>query len=118
MRYIRDNRIPLEVCPTSNLYTRKYSTTLKDHPIRPFFDFGIFVTVNTDDPTLFGVNLYEEYERLLEAEVFSLEEILQIIRNGMYATFLSDKEKDKLWAEAEKFIKASPYAQSLPKISG
>ncbi len=118
MRHIRDRRIPLEICPTSNLYTRKYATTLKDHPIRPFFDFGIFVTVNTDDPTLFGVSLYEEYERLIDAEVFSLPEIVQIIRNGIFATFLSEAEKKNLWAEGQKYIKGSPYAELLSEISG
>jgi adenosine deaminase len=118
MRHIRDHQIPLEICPTSNLYTRKYATTLKDHPIRPFFDFGIFVTVNTDDPTLFGVSLFEEYERLIEAEVFTLPEVVQIIRNGVFATFLSEAEKKKLWSEALKYIKGSPYAELLSEISG
>ncbi len=118
MRYLRDHQIPLEICPTSNLYTRKYSTTLKDHPIRAFFDFGIYVTVNTDDPTLFGVSLYEEYERLIEAEVFSLEEVVRIIRNGVFATFLPEAEKKKLWGEGLKYIKSSPYGELLSSISG
>ena len=118
MRHLRDRQVPLEICPTSNLYTRKYATTLKDHPIRPFFDFGIYVTVNTDDPTLFGVNLYQEYERLIEAEVFSLQEVVQILRNGIFATFLSENEKEKLWSEALSYIKKSPYAKLLSDISG
>ncbi|HUX22675.1 MAG TPA: adenosine deaminase [Spirochaetia bacterium] len=104
MDYLRDRRIPLEVCPTSNLFTRKYATTLKDHPIRAFYDHGMDVTVNTDDPTLFGVDLIDEYMKLYISEIFSAEEIFELIKNGIYATFLPKKQQDLIWQSAESRI--------------
>jgi adenosine deaminase len=104
MDYLRDHRIPLEVCPTSNLFTRKFFHTLQDHPVKPFFDHGIFVTINTDDPSIFGKELVEEYMSLIDAEIFSINEVLTLIKNNLYATFLPEDRKNSLWTEAEKSI--------------
>ncbi|HUX22653.1 MAG TPA: adenosine deaminase [Spirochaetia bacterium] len=101
MDFLRDSQIPLEVCPTSNLFTRKYATSLKDHPIRAFFDHGMNVTVNTDDPTLFDVDLIDEYMKLYTNEIFSADEILQLVKNGIFATFMPQPEKDALWSSVE-----------------
>ena len=115
MDRLKERRIPLEICPTSNLFTRKYASSLSDHPIRAFFDHGMYVTINTDDPTLFGVELNEEYTRLNEAGVFALSEIVQIIKNGVFATFLSDQRKLELWSELESAITSSRYPDTLPR---
>ncbi|MBQ3922189.1 MAG: adenosine deaminase, partial [Spirochaetales bacterium] len=64
VKYLADNKIPLEICPTSNVFTKKYVQKIEDHPIRPFFDKGVIVTVNTDDPTFFNVSLLDEYWNL------------------------------------------------------
>jgi len=105
MEYLAEKQIPLELCPTSNLFTRKYATTLKNHPIRAFYDHGMNVTVNTDDPTLFGVDLVDEYMKLYTGDIFSEAEIMQLIKNGIYATFLTDEEKTGLWTRAEKSLR-------------
>lgn len=105
MDYLAEKQIPLEVCPTSNLFTRKYATTLKNHPIRAFFDHGLNVTVNTDDPALFGVDLVDEYMKLYTNDIFSESEIIQLLKNGVFATFLTDPEKESLWSRAEKSVR-------------
>ena len=115
MDHLKERGIPLEICPTSNLFTRKYTTSLQEHPIRAFFDHGMYVTVNTDDPTLFGVELNEEYTGLLEAGIFTLPELLQILKNGVFATFLSDQRKTEIWAEIESTIRASDFADAAPR---
>lgn len=107
MDYLKETQIPLEVCPTSNLFTRKYATSLKNHPIRAFYDHGMNVTVNTDDPTLFGVDLVDEYLSLYTNDIFSQEELFALIKNGIYATFLPKKRQDKLWRAAEAKISAA-----------
>ncbi len=104
MSYLEESQLPLEVCPTSNLFTRKYATSLKDHPIRAFYDHGMNVTVNTDDPTLFGVDLVDEYLKLYINDIFSAEEIFDLIKNGIYATFLPKKDQDAMWRKAEAKI--------------
>jgi adenosine deaminase len=95
--FLADSRIPLEICPTSNVITRKYVARHEDHPIRTFFDRGLFVTVNTDDPILFDIELNEEYERLHTHLNFSIRDMLALIRNNLFATFLTDAEKADYW---------------------
>ncbi|MBN1647070.1 MAG: adenosine deaminase [Spirochaetales bacterium] len=106
MDYLRDTQIPLEVCPTSNLFTKAYATTYKNHPVRKFFDHGMYVTVNSDDPTLFGSDLNDEYIHLLENDIFTFDEIIQLIKNNIYATFLPEKEKDLLWEKVQNYLSA------------
>ena len=101
MTHLAEKQIPLEVCPTSNLYTRKYAKTLKDHPVKIFFGRNMDVTINTDDPTLFSINLIDEYMNLLTENIFTEQEIIQIIKNGVYATFLPDSRKKEIWKNIE-----------------
>ena len=104
MDYLRDNQVPLEICPTSNLFTRKYAKTLKEHPVREFFDRGLMVTINTDDPTLFSVNLLEEYMTLFRHDIFNAEEILKLVKNNIYSTFMDNADKDNLWNKCKSFL--------------
>lgn len=105
MDYLKETQLPLEICPMSNIFTKKYVTSYKDHPIRKFYDRGMFVTVNTDDPTIFGIELIDEYLNLLENDIFSLTEIFDLIKKNLYATFLTIPEKDVMWKKMEKVIK-------------
>ena len=68
--HLAEHRIPLEVCPTSNIATRAVAT-LDEHPIRQMVDAGVLVTVNSDDPPMFGTDLNTEYAvaaRLLDLD--------------------------------------------------
>ena len=104
MDFLAEKQIPLEICPTSNLYTQKYVKILEEHPIRQFYDRGLNVTVNTDDPTLFGIDLVDEYMRLANRDFFKSDEILNMAKNNIYASFLPQKSKDKIWKSAQKII--------------
>ncbi|MCF6334163.1 MAG: adenosine deaminase [Spirochaetales bacterium] len=104
MNYLRETQLPLEICPMSNIFTKKYVSSYKDHPIKEFYDHGIYVTVNTDDPTIFGMELIDEYFNLLDNDIFTLTEVFDLIKNNLYATFLTAPEKDKLWEKMEKVI--------------
>ncbi|MFO7731861.1 MAG: adenosine deaminase [Spirochaetia bacterium] len=92
-----ETQLPLEICPKSNIITGRYVKTYQDHPIRAFFDKGINVTLNTDDPTIFGAELNDEYMNLLTEKVFSFKEVVKLLKNTLYATFLSDQEKNEIW---------------------
>jgi adenosine deaminase len=85
-------RLPLEMCPISNIRTGVVAS-LDKHPIRSFFERGILVTVNTDDPEMFGNTLAQEY-RLLEQELgFSRTQTRQLILNGIEASWMPPDRK-------------------------
>ena len=95
MEYLVKEQIPLEISPTSNVFTKKYVKELKDHPVKKFYDKGILVTLNTDDPTLFNINIIDEYWNLYSEMGFSLDDLKQIVINGFKATFLPKKKKQE-----------------------
>lgn len=92
-----ETQIPLEICPKSNIITGRYVSSYKDHPIRTFFDKGINVTLNTDDPTIFGAELNDEYMNLMTENIFTFKEVVQLLKNTVFATFLPEEEKNRIW---------------------
>ena len=102
VKYLADNKIPLEICPTSNVFTKKYVQKIEEHPIRPFFDRGVIVTVNTDDPTFFNVNLLDEYWNLYSKLNFTLDEFKQIIINAFEVSFMPENDKKAYIEEVNK----------------
>ncbi|QTQ15293.1 adenosine deaminase [Treponema parvum] len=91
--YLKDTQLPLEICPTSNVFTKKVVKKIEDHPIRQLYDKNVLVTVNTDDPVFFKVGLIDEYWNLYSKLNFTMDEIKQLVINGFNSTFLSDAEK-------------------------
>ena len=74
MRWLVENQIQLNVCPTSNVMLDGVPD-LASHPIRVLFDNGVSVTINTDDLMIFGQSVSEEYRNLYQAGVFSAQEL-------------------------------------------
>lgn len=68
--YLAEHQIPLEMCPLSNVRTGVVKS-IEDHPVKRYFERGIIVTINTDDPKMFGNSLAEEYQLLEEKLGFS-----------------------------------------------
>jgi adenosine deaminase len=93
--YLAKEQIPLEVCPISNVRTGVVKS-IDEHPVRRYFERGLVVTINTDDPQMFGNSLAEEY-RVLEARLsFSRKEICTLILQGICASWLSPDKKQLL----------------------
>lgn len=101
MEYLKDKKIPLEICPTSNVFTARYVKKIEQHPIKEFHEKGVVVTLNTDDPLFFNVELLDEYWNLYSKLKFSLDDIKQVIINGFKASFMSDAKKDAYIKEVE-----------------
>ncbi|WP_235427156.1 adenosine deaminase [Cohnella kolymensis] len=101
MEMIREQRIPLELCPTSNIQTRSV-TGWDCYPIREYFEQGILFTVNTDNPGVSGTNITQEYKVLADKFGFSLAEITALILNGVEASFLDGEEKAALRREFDE----------------
>jgi adenosine deaminase len=88
---LRERRIPLEVCPTSN-YRLKVVAPGAAHPIRALVDAGVVCTVNSDDPPMFGTTLTDEYLRLA-GQGFTWAELWALGRNALDAAFLADADR-------------------------
>jgi adenosine deaminase len=82
MRFLANNRVRLNICPTSNVMLGRVPS-LAAHPIRRLFDAGVIVTVNTDDVLVFGHGVSEEFLGLFEAKLFSADELDRIRLAGL-----------------------------------
>jgi adenosine deaminase len=93
--YLAEHEIPIEMCPLSNVRTGLVPA-IEAHPIRRFFQRGIPVTVNTDDPKMFGNSLAEEY-RLLESRLgFTRDEVRALILQAIRVSWLPEEQKGRL----------------------
>jgi aminodeoxyfutalosine deaminase len=98
LAHLATTGIPLEVCPSSNLATRAVPS-LDEHPIRAFRDAGVVVTVNSDDPPMFGTTLNREYE--IAADLLDLDEqgVRELAIAAVDAAFLDESAKAALRAQ-------------------
>ena len=95
LEHLAAQQIPLEMCPTSNVCTGVV-TSMKEHPIRLYDQQGILVTVNTDDPTMFGTTLAQEYGALVDELGFTRGDVRRLTLNAITASWLPDDDKRHL----------------------
>ena len=95
MTYVRDLRIPLEICLTSNVQTRAVPS-FAEHPLRTYFDEGLVVTLNTDNRLVSGTTLTDEYLRAHEHLGFTWDELVRIARMGFESAFLPWGDKVRM----------------------
>jgi adenosine deaminase len=96
-----EKRVPLECCPTSNLATGIVADW-GAHPIPALVRAGVFVTVGSDDPAMFGTTLLKEWEALHHELGLTVEQVLRVGRNTIEATFLPVEEKKALLSEFDR----------------
>lgn len=98
MTLLKERRITLEMCPTSNLHTKSI-TALNQHPIKNYLDFGLAVTLNTDNRTVSNITLSEEFERVTSALAFSETDLRQLYLNAVNGAFISQSMREDLLAK-------------------
>lgn len=86
LRYLARYQVPLELCPMSNVHLRTYET-LDRHPLRKFLDAGCLVTINTDDPGIFGMSLTEVLLQCAITFKLSRQNVKQITLNAFEVAF-------------------------------
>ncbi|WP_419185727.1 adenosine deaminase [Mangrovactinospora gilvigrisea] len=103
LAHLAERQIPLEVCPTSNVATRVVAD-LDRHPIRQLLDAGVLVTVNSDDPPMFGTDLNREYA--VAARLLDLDEagLAGLAKNAVDASFLDAPGKARLRGEIDDYL--------------
>ncbi|WP_329023787.1 adenosine deaminase [Streptomyces sp. NBC_00690] len=105
LAHLAEHRIPLEVCPTSNIATRAV-LDLEQHPIRQMVEAGVLVTVNSDDPPMFGTDLNTEYA--VAARLLDLDEhgVAELAKNAVEASFLDPAGKSRISGEIDAYTTA------------
>ncbi len=98
--HLRDNDIPLEICPTSNLCTRAV-TDIKAHPLPVLLRHGVPVTLSTDDPGMFGTSLNREYELVADTFGLATTELADLARTGIHAAYCDEALRSELLAELD-----------------
>lgn len=109
--FLKERGVTVEACPTSNLRTGVIER-IEDHPIRTFFDQGVSVTVNSDDPTMFGTDMNREYLNLSQKLGFTVPELFQLSVNAVKTSFLPPYDKERLLDEFDRV-----YQRQLPHLS-
>ena len=99
---LAQKQIPLEINVTSNIRTGCCSS-FEEHPVKRYFDSGLMVTINSDDPPMFGSNLLEEYCLVEEQFGFSLEQMRELAANSVEASFLPPERKLALLERVERY---------------
>lgn len=98
MAELLERQVPLELNPTSNVRTGVVGS-FGEHPLRRYFDQGLLVTLNSDDPAFFGSTLEEEYGKAHREHGFSREELKRLAANSFRASFLPETERER-WVRA------------------
>ncbi|MCR5217311.1 adenosine deaminase [Treponema sp.] len=102
LKELAENKICLEVCPTSNVFTNTIVKSFDQHPVKKLYDAGVNVTINTDDPTFFKVSLIDEYWNVYKELGFTLKEIKDLVKNSFRNSFISDSAKKKYCSSVDK----------------
>lgn len=99
---LAENRVPLDVSPTSNLRTRAV-TDIDDHPLPHMLKSGLLVTLNSDDPPMFGTDLLNEY-RTAHRLGLDRPALAELARNGVRSSYLDEPAKRALIAEIDRVL--------------
>jgi len=107
LEHLAERRIPLEVCPTSNVATRAVRD-LDEHPLRQLADAGVVVTINSDDPPMFGTDLNTEYA--IAARLLGLDApgVAALAKNAVEVSYLDGPARARLRAEIDAALDAWP----------
>lgn len=97
---LKERLIPLELNPTSNVRTG-VCPSIAAHPLRQYFDRGLLITLNSDDPAFFGSDLLGEYLLAHTEQGFDRDELRQLAANSFRASFLPEREKQAFLARVE-----------------
>jgi adenosine deaminase len=116
LQYVNDHRIPLEICPTSNVQT-KAVPSLAQHKLPFYMKEGLRVTINTDNRLVSGTNSTRELEVVARQFDLSVEDVVDLVVSGFKSAFLPLADKTRLLEEVFARLRALgiPYAQEISR---
>lgn len=101
---LRDERIPITVCPLSNVALRTAPSDLAQHPLPAMLEHGLLVSVNSDDPAYFGGYVDDNYRAIEAALSLGAAQLATLARNSFASTFATDAEKTSWIAEVDAVL--------------
>ena len=100
---LRTDRIPLTVCPLSNVKLRVFDK-LEEHNLKKLLNLGLMATVNSDDPSYFGGYIGDNFLAVAKALNLEAEHIERLVRNSIDAAFVDDARRDELHKEVDAYL--------------
>ena len=101
---VASERVPLDVCPNSNVLIANKVGSLAEHPFQRMREAGLLATLNTDDPAMTDLDLGKEYRSVAEALDLSFDDMAGVALDGVEACWLDDGDKRRLRTEFEREI--------------
>ncbi|MCE0721663.1 MULTISPECIES: adenosine deaminase [Legionella] len=102
---LQKQQIPLTVCPLSNIKLCVFKT-MNEHPIQKMLNMGLAVTINSDDPAYFSGYIEENYRAVADTFQLTPQELIQLARNSIQASFCTPQRKQQLVSELDAVIKS------------
>ena len=102
---LRERQIPLEGCPGSNV-ALGLIPEFRDYPLQKFLEAGVTLTLNSDDPALFGTSIEREFVKAATEFSLSGEEVAGLCENAVRAAFMPEEEKQLLLAQIQQAVAA------------
>lgn len=103
---ILDRKLPMAVCPLSNLAIAQYAT-IQDHPTHQMMQRGLCISINSDDPPfIYSSNLIDNYAAITEAFSLTTADVVGLVRNGFTSSFKGARHVDRVdsWLESRNGI--------------
>jgi adenosine deaminase len=104
MERLKKEQTPLTVCPNSNIELKVFEN-YKQHNVKQLLDYGLNVTINSDDPAYFKGYLNDNFINLYEHIDLAKEDIVKLVRNSFISSFISDELKNKYLKKLDTFLK-------------
>lgn len=92
-RRLAGDRVPLTVCPNSNVVIANRFPSLREHPFRAMREAGLLATLNTDDPGMTDLDLGKEYRSVAEAQGLDFDDLAAVALDGIEACWLDDVDQ-------------------------
>lgn len=105
MQRLKEEQIPLTVCPNSNIELKVFEN-YKKHNIKELLDFGLNVTVNSDDPAYFKGYLNQNYINIYENLKLSKEDIIKLVKNSFNSAFIDKALKKEYLYRVDEVLKS------------
>jgi aminodeoxyfutalosine deaminase len=100
VKELAERQIPLDICPTSNICLNIYPS-IHQHPFRELDELGVNITISSDDPSLLGVSLCDEYITIANEFKYTINDLVRFAKNSVQASFATVDSKDKYLQEIE-----------------